>query len=431
MPTGTGLSGYTRLLREIETLRVGARMNSMALVLLRLKGINELNKALGYAACDEVLNIVAGRLAGVARKQDRLTQLGGDLFALLICNPLHEGHAILGAEKAVRVMTDPVAIGESRARLRASAGIALLASGVATTAEEFLRQGELAVQEAVAGNDAYFVYKPALDRAQQHPQAMWAEVDDGLHRGEFEIHYQPKLDLRTGRLVGSEALARWRHPLKGLISPAQFMPVIEETDSARTLLWYVLNTGLRQAAAWQHRWPGFKIAVNVSPMCLADPDLVESLADVTRIWHFPADQLILEITETALMRSPKEGTARLHQLRELGVQVSIDDFGTGYSSLAYLKVLPADELKIDKSFILPITQAATDRRLVESIIQLGHAVGLQVVAEGIEDEATARTLAGMHCDIGQGFHFGRPLDAAAFEARWLSGNGSSVMAASA
>ena len=141
MPTGTGLSGYTRLLREIETLRVGARMNSMALVLLRLKGINELNKALGYAACDEVLNIVAGRLAGVARKQDRLTQLGGDLFALLICNPLHEGHAILGAEKAVRVMTDPVAIGESRARLRASAGIALLASGVATTAEEFLRAG--------------------------------------------------------------------------------------------------------------------------------------------------------------------------------------------------------------------------------------------------------------------------------------------------
>ena len=431
MVTGPEFFGYTRLLRDIESLRESAGLDNMALVLLRLKGVDEVNKTLGYTAGDEVLSAVAGRVAGVAREQDRLTRLGGDLFALLIRNPLHEGHAILGAKKAVRVITEPVAIGANRARLRASAGLAFLAPGAATTAEEFLRQGELAVKEAAAGNDDYLVYRSALDTVQQTSQALWAEVDDALHQGEFEIHYQPKLELRTGRLIGAEALARWRHPVKGLISPAQFMPAIEETDSVRTLLWYVLNTGLRQAAAWQPRCPGFKIAVNASPTSLADADLVELLADATRIWHFPADQLILEITETALMRSPQASTGRLHQLRELGVHVSIDDFGTGYSSLAYLKVLPADELKIDKSFVLPITHSATDRRLVESIIQLGHAVGLEVVAEGIEDEATAQTLVAMQCDIGQGFHLGRPLDAAAFEARWLSGDGSSAIAATA
>ena len=166
------------------------------------------------------------------------------------------------------------------------------------------------MREAAAANDVHFVYRPELATVHQAPQAIWADVDDALRQGEFEIHYQPKLDLRTGRLIGAEALARWRHPVKGLISPAQFMPVIEETDSVRTLLWYVLNTGLRQAAAWQQHCPGFKIAVNVSPTSLADPDLVELLADVTRIWHFPADQLILEITETALMRSPKESAGQ-------------------------------------------------------------------------------------------------------------------------
>lgn len=429
MPDETRFSGYTRLVREIESLRANAGVSSMALVLLQLKGIDEVNKALGYSDCDAVLNTVAERVAGVAREQDRLIRLGGDLFALLIRNPLHEGHAILGAEKAVRVITEPVAIEANRVRLRASAGIAFLASGATTTSEEFLRQGELAVRDAIAANGVHLVYQPELATSRQAPQALWAEVDDALRQGEFEVHYQPKVDLRTGRLIGAEALARWRHPVKGLISPAQFMSVIEETDSVRTLLWYVLNTGLRQAAAWQQHCPGFKIAVNVSPTSLADADLVELLADVTKIWHFPVDQLILEITETALMRSPKESMGRLHQLRELGVHVSIDDFGTGYSSLAYLKVLPADELKIDKSFVLPITHAATDRRLVESIIQLGHAMGLEVVAEGIEDEATARALVAMHCDIGQGFHFGRPLAAADFKTRWLSGNEPPVLEA--
>jgi EAL domain-containing protein (putative c-di-GMP-specific phosphodiesterase class I)/GGDEF domain-containing protein len=430
MPSGSRQFSYSLLLREIENLRVEAGVTGIALVLLRLKGLGEVNKTLGYIGGDRVLEIIASRMGGVGRQQDRLVPLSKSLFALLIRSPLHEGHAVLGAEKAVRVVSEPVVLGHDRLRLRAIAGISLLPA-LATTAEELLRQSELAINEAELRDEPCVVYTPALSAPESAEQEAWADIDDALRQGEFEIHYQPKVDLRTGILTGAEALARWRHPTKGLISPDKFIPVIEGTDSVRTLLWYVLNTALRQAAAWNKCWPGFKIAVNVSPTSLAEADLVELLAGAIQIWNVPAKQLVLEITESALMGSPLEAAHRLYQLRELGVHVSIDDFGTGYSSLAYLKNLPANELKIDKSFILPITNSETDRRLVESIIQLGHAVGLEVVAEGIEDEATLRVLADMDCDIGQGYHLGRPVDAAAFEARWFQVDAASAALRSA
>jgi diguanylate cyclase len=425
MPSRPSPNSYSLVLREIENLRTERGVTAIALVLLQLKGVGEVNKALGYVAGDKVLEIIRSRMSDVRRDQDRLVPVSRSLFALLIRNPLHEGHAVLGAEKAVRVVAEPVVLGTDRPRLRALAGISLLPAS-ATTAEELLRQCELAINEAELRDEPCVIYTAALSEPEPFEHAAWADIDDALRQGEFEIHYQPKVDLRTGLLAGAEALARWRHPTRGLLFPANFMPVIEGTDSVRTLLWYGLNTGLRQAAAWNQRWPGFRIAVNLSPASLADPDLVELLADAIRIWNLPAGQLILEITETALMRSPVESAHRLRQLRDIGVHVSIDDFGTGYSSLAYLKDLPASELKIDKSFIQAMAQTVTDRRLVESVVQLGHAVGLEVVAEGIEDEATLRALVQMGCDIGQGYHLGRPVDAAGFEARWFQPVSSSV-----
>ncbi len=430
MSPASGPFGYSQLLREIDDLRAEDGVTGIALVLLQLKGVGEVNRTLGYAATDKVLEIVAGRIAGIRRDRDRLMAINGSLFALLIRNPLHEGHAVLGAEKAVRLVAEPVPIDGDRARLRARAGISLL-PGRATTAEELLRQCELAIDEADLCDETHVVYKPALSAVESSDLEAWSDIDDALRQGEFEIHYQPKIALGTSKLTGAEALARWRHPTRGLISPARFMAVIEGTESVRALLWYVLNNALRQAAAWNQRWPGFRIAVNVSPTSLAEADLVELLADAIRIWNVPAGQLVLEITESALMRGPAESTKRLHQLRELGVKVSIDDFGTGYSSLTYLKNLPANELKIDKSFILPIAHSESDRRLVESIIQLGHAVGLEVVAEGIEDEGTLRALVDMGCDIGQGYYLGRPVDAAAFEARWFQVDAASAALRSA
>jgi EAL domain-containing protein (putative c-di-GMP-specific phosphodiesterase class I)/GGDEF domain-containing protein len=430
MPSRVRHFCYSLLLREIENLGSEDGSIGIALVLLHLKGLGEVNRALGYLAGDKVLEIIASRMGGVGRDQDRLVPLSNSVFALLIRNPLNEGHAMLGAEKAVRVASDPVVLGHDRPRLRAFTGISLLPAS-ATTAEELLRQCELAVEAAERREESCVVYTPALSAADSGEQEARADIDDALRQGEFEIHYQPKVNLRTGMLTGAEALARWRHPTRGLIPPAQFMPVIEGTDSVRILLWYVLNTALRQAAAWEQRWPGFRIAVNVSPRSLAEADLVALLADAIRIWTFPAKQLVLEITESALMSDPIEAAKRLRQLREFGVHVSIDDFGTGYSSLAYLRSLPASELKIDKSFVLTISKSETDRRLVESIVQLGHAVGLEVVAEGIEDEATLRMLEQMGCDIGQGYHLGRPVTAAEFEARWFPAESASAALRSA
>ncbi len=415
MPGATARGGYSQLLREIDDLRAQRGVKEIALVLLRLDGVGEVNKSLGYSAGDEVLARVAERMAAIRRPQDRIVALASGVFGLLVCNPLHAGHAVLAAEKAIRVASESVEVAEGRARLRARAGVSFLPA-IASTAGELLRQCEVAIREAARSDRPHVAYSAALESAESTAQSAWFEVDDALHRGEFELHFQPKVNLASGALSGAEALARWRHPERGLISPLQFIPAMEGTDSARTLLRFVLNTSMRQAAAWVQRWPGFTISVNASPTNLADADLGELIADVSSIWNFPMDRLVLEITETALMLDPDASTRRLHQLRSCGVRVSIDDFGTGYSSLAYLKNLPADELKIDKSFVQNIDHSEKDRRLVESIIQLGHAMGLEVVAEGIETEEMRQALVAMGCDVGQGYLFSRPVDAATFDA---------------
>lgn len=415
MSRASARSGYSYLLREIDDLRAERGVTAIALVLLQLDGVGEVNKSLGYIAGDEVLERIAERMATVARVQDRIVALTRGLFALIVRNPLHAGHAVLAAEKAIRLASESVDLADGRARLRARAGMSLLPAN-ATTAGELLRQCEVAIKEAVRRDQAHMAYSLVLDEHDAGEPSAWFEIDDALHRGEFELHFQPKVNLRTGALCGAEALTRWRHPERGLVSPLQFIPAIEGTDSARTLLQFVLNTSMRQAAAWVQRWPGFTISVNASPTNLADADLGELIADVSRIWNFPVDRLVLEITETALMLDPDASARRLHQLRSRGVRVSIDDFGTGYSSLAYLKNLPADELKIDKSFVQNIDHTEKDRQLVESIVQLGHAMGLKVVAEGIETEPSRQALLAMDCDIGQGYLFGRPVDAATFGA---------------
>ena len=415
MPGATASSGYSHLLREIDDLRAQRGVTEIALVLLQLDGVGEVNKSLGYIAGDEVLDRIAERMAAVGRVQDRIVALTRGVFALLVRNPLHAGHAVLAAEKAIRVASESVEVADGRARLRARAGVSFLPANAAT-AGELLRQCEVAIKEAARRDKAHMAWTAALEGQDAVARSAWFEIDDALHQGEFELHFQPKIDLRSGALKGAEALTRWRLPEQGLISPLQFIPAIEGTDSARTLLRFVLNTSMRQAAAWVERWPGFTIAVNASPTNLADADLGELIADVSRIWNFPVQRLVLEITETALMLDPDASARRLHQLRSGGARVSIDDFGTGYSSLAYLKNLPADELKIDKSFVQNIVHSEKDRRLVESIIRLGHAMGLEVVAEGIETEPMREALVAMGCDTGQGYLFGRPVDAATFDA---------------
>jgi EAL domain-containing protein (putative c-di-GMP-specific phosphodiesterase class I) len=234
------------------------------------------------------------------------------------------------------------------------------------------------------------------------------------------VHYQPQFDLRSRELTGVEALVRWSGP-EGLMSPACFMTELERARAMMPLLQFVINNASRDMARWVRRHPNLNVSINSSATDLEDADLVQIMRDVLSMWNVDPSQLTLEITETSLMRDPKLGIDTLSRLRELGVRTSIDDFGTGYSSLEWLKNLPVDELKIDQSFVKTVIDDQRDRKIVESVIELAHAMELSVVAEGIESEGVMHVLREAGCDIGQGYFFSQPLTGAEFEKGWLSG----------
>jgi diguanylate cyclase (GGDEF)-like protein len=413
---------YSLLLREIDDLRAGGA-GTVALMLVQLTGLDEVNGRFGYLGGDKVLQEFARRLAGIARAQDRTFEVNGRTFALLVHNPLHEGHAVLAAEKIAREAAEPVLIGSGRARVKARIGISLLPQP-ARGGEELLRQCEIALAAARERDEPHVLYTPALagpgDEAMRHS---WFDVEEGLKAGEFELHYQPKVALADNRVVGAEALVRWHSPRAGYVAPGYFMPAIEHSQGIRALLWFVLNSALRQAAGWQAARPGLGVAVNLAAGNLEDADLVDIVDNALNVWGLAPALLTLELTEGSLMRNPGASSRVLASLRELGVRTAIDDFGTGYSSLAYLRDLPADELKVDRSFVTAVTGPGRDRDIVASIVQLGRAVNLSVVAEGIEQAATADALRAVGCDVGQGFLFDAPLGAAEFQARWIGPGG--------
>jgi diguanylate cyclase (GGDEF)-like protein len=410
-------------------MRAADRNATVALILIRISGLEIVNDRFGYPGGDKVLEDFVARLRGIAREQDRVFVVNGRTFALLVSNPLHEGHAVLAADRVARSAAEPVFIGTGRAVLKANIGIALLRNP-GESAGELLRQSEHALAEARARDERHVLFTPALPGAAgpQTPYA-WFDIEEALRAGEFELFYQPKVLLGHRRLVGAEALVRWQKPGVGYVPLAHFMPAIEQSQGVRPLLRFVLNSALRKAAEWSSRCPAFGVAVNLAAGNLEDPDLTELVEDALSVWGLPASQLTLELTESSLMQNPASSMLTMGHLQALGLRTSIDDFGTGYSSLAYLRDLPADELKVDRSFVSRIMAGARDRDIVASIVQLAHAVEMRVVAEGIEEEATLTALTDMGCDIGQGYYFDRPLSAGEFEERWI--NGKAVLAADA
>ena len=410
---------YSLLLREINSLRHTDGIESIALVLIRLAGLRSVNADFGYLGGDHVLEEMARRIAGLARRQDRVFPVQGATLALLVANPLNESHAVLAAERVMREVEKPVTIETSRARVRAHIGVSLW-PGLATSTDELLRQCDKSLRIARRRDEICVVFTPEFDQPESDAasQAIF-DVDGALRQDQFELHYQPKLALRSGQLLGAEALIRWRSPNNDLRPPGEFLPAIEKTRGIRSVLRFCLNAALRTACEWRERASGLSVAVNLSPANLTDPDLVDVVADALEIWGLPAEQLILEVTETALMDDPKANARTLGALQRLGLRLAIDDFGTGYSSLAYLPTIPAQELKIDRSFIAALEKSSRDRKIVASVIQLGHAVNMQVVAEGIESVEVMQTLVTMYCDIGQGFYFSKPLPAAEFSERWV------------
>jgi diguanylate cyclase (GGDEF)-like protein len=410
---------FSLLLREIDNIQHSDDVSSIALVMIQLDGLAEVNERFGYLGGDKVLEEFAGRIGSVARDEDSSFEINGTSFALLVRNPAHEGYAVLAAEKIAQLAADPVTIGSGRACVKARMGVSILPDSAAS-AEELLRQCELALSVARARDEDYAVYSPEFTKFGEAARHAWFEVEDALKRSELEVHFQPKINLRTGQPVGAEALVRWESPELGSVPPGVFIPGIEKSQSIRSLFWFVLNTALRNSSQWAKEIPGFSISVNMAAGNIDDPDLPEVVEGALAIWNFPAEQLTLEVTETAMMQDLGSSMLILNRLRGLGLRISIDDFGTGYSSLAGLKNIPADELKIDKSFIKPMATNDTDRRIVGAMIQLAGAVDFNIVAEGIEDAEAMQMLLAMGAETGQGFHFDAAMPAAEFEEKWIS-----------
>jgi EAL domain-containing protein (putative c-di-GMP-specific phosphodiesterase class I) len=296
-------------------------------------------------------------------------------------------------------------------------GVSLLPS-LASSAQELIEQAEAAQRFCCSIGERFAIWRKDLGIESGTITHALFDAKSAIENGEFRMLYQPKFDLATGEPIGAEALVRWQSP-DGLVSPQNFLSELERSRAMAPLLQYVANSAAREVARWSRYLPDFSISINATTSDIEDSDLVEILSHVLDMWNIDPRHIILEVTETMLMRDVDQSIDTLKKLRDLNIRVSIDDFGTGYSSLAYLRDLPVDEIKIDRSFILNILKDETDKRIVKTLIDLAHAMELSVVAEGIESKELAECLTAIGCDIGQGYHFGRPVSAKMFEDRWM------------
>jgi diguanylate cyclase (GGDEF)-like protein len=405
----TGLANRALLQHRLAQATQSAQRDgsSLALLLMDLDRFKEVNDTLGHHAGDQLLQAVAQRLGDTVRTTDTVARLGGDEFAVLL--PGADEQAAIGvARKLLRRLEEPCIIDGYAIDLEASAGIAVAPSH-GYEPHAMLRRADVAMYIAKAGHTGYAVYTPDQDVNNTDRLGKVAELRQAIEGGQLILHYQPKLDCRTDQFSGVEALVRWQHPERGLIPPDQFIPLAEQTELIYPLTRWVLEEALRQCSGWRMRGLHVPIAINLSVRSLQDPHLPEMIADLLATWSISPRLLTLEVTESAVMADPQKALAVLEHLRATGVRVAIDDFGTGYSSLAYLKQIPADDLKIDRSFTMSMLTDPTGQAIVRSTIELGHSLGLRVIAEGIEDDATYRALSNLNCDEGQGYYIARPL----------------------
>jgi len=389
--------------------------HSFALAVFDLDRFKVINDSFGHGTGDALLKEVASRLQGVARSIDTVVRLGGDEFVMIIDNLTQAADAESVAQRAVAALRAPLRIGEHDIHTSASVGIALYPQD-GNSVESLMAHADAAMYcvKQHGRNDLQF-FSAGMDAATQDRGKLESDLHQALAREQFVLHYQPKVDAQTGRLRGAEALIRWLHPERGLVPPATFIPLAEDSGLIEGIGNWVIHEACRQARAWQDQGlTPTRVAVNLSAFQFHNGKLLEAIRRSLEEFKLDPAYLEVEITESALMSDPEESVAILRRLSEMGVLVSVDDFGTGYSSMSYLQRFPIDKLKIDRTFISEVTSSNDDASIVSAIVSLGHTLNLKVIAEGVETPEQLEFLQMLGCDQYQGYHYSRPMPAADF-----------------
>ncbi|MGI5241158.1 putative bifunctional diguanylate cyclase/phosphodiesterase [Dactylosporangium sp. CA-139066] len=416
----TGLPSRLLFTRRTDAALEAARAGGppdLSVLMLDLDRFKEVNDTLGHHYGDELLRQVAERTTAALRADDTVARLAGDEFAVLLPGSSPEA-AVRLAERLQHDLHRSFTLGDVTVDVEASIGVAG-APGHGDSAEALLRAADIAMYAAKEAKNGVAVYRASMHTDDSSRLLLLGDLRRALDAtDQLTLHYQPKVRLNDGGLSGVEALVRWQHPVRGPISPAEFIPVAETTGLINRLTLYVLRLALRQAREWHDAGMVIPVAVNLSPRCLLDAELVRRVTGMLAEFGVPPALLRLEVTESAVMANPAQATATLSELHDLGIHLSIDDYGTGYSSMAYLKQLPVDELKVDRTFVQHMDTDPDDAILVRGAIELGHNLGMTVVAEGVEGTAHAAALQDLGCDIAQGYHYAKPMPGADLS-RWL------------
>ena len=415
----TGLHNRAYFRERVETAIGEGKVSGerACLMLIDLDRFKEVNDTLGHHNGDQLLRQIAKRLQTELRESDTVARLGGDEFAVLLTNVADVTQVVRTCERILSCLKQPLFFMGLTLDVGASIGVSMFpdhARGV----DALLQRADVAMYAAKETQTGYEFYNPDRDQNSLRRLALGSELSNAIQNKEVVLYYQPKADMRTGKIIGVEGLARWRHAYRGIVGPDEFIPLAEQTQLIRPLTMNLLDEAIRQISLWDKRGFKLKVAVNLSSRSLLDLQLPDQVARLLQKWGVEATSLELEITESTIMADARRALAVLSTLNSMGVGLAIDDFGTGFSSLSYLKRLPVKEMKMDKSFVMKMASDENDAAIVRSTIELGHNLGLRVVAEGVENEDIWQRLTALGCDLAQGYYLTRPVPAEELE-EWL------------
>lgn len=417
---GTGLPNRLAFERRLSAAISEAEggKSALSVYLVQIGRFSEINNTLGHDTGEQLVARIGANLQRIIKQSDIVARHSSSMFALLMpgAGAAHI-NPIVG--RILESFNEPVNVGGNAIDVTAWIGEACYPEH-GTTAKMLMQRADTAIYEAKKSSQHYALYDPRLDPYKPERLSMMGELRQGLDRNEFRLYYQPKIDIATGKITASEALIRWIHPVRGFMPPDSFIPLAEQTGNIQKLTSWALETAIKQVSEWKKKGIDIKVAINLSARDLSNRYLPQEIDRLLRLHGAYIGQLILEITESAVMEDPKQSMEVLSALNGMGATLSIDDYGTGYSSMSYLKSLPVQEIKIDKSFVLKLSTNKGDEILVRSTIDLGHNLGLKVTAEGVEDEASLEILRSYGCETGQGYHISKPIPAPDFEKFFLT-----------